>query len=143
MGLLKQQQQQHTAGYCMAFCYISCACSCLQHQHPQLVSNPEAVSHNERACLLVVDSCSSAELSSCVSQNCSAVRAADFTERAFGRELLAALEVAPPAALPVVGAKGRIRRSRAYPVFANSRGEVTAYDAHGKLQWQVRRRCCP
>lgn len=62
---------------------------------------------------------------------------ADFTERAFGRELLAALEVAPPTALPVVGARGRVRRSRAHPVFANSRGEITAYDAHGKLQWQV------
>jgi hypothetical protein len=66
---------------------------------------------------------------------------ADFTERAFGRELLAALEVAPPTALPVVGARGHIRRSHAHPVFANSRGEITAYDAHGKLQWQVRR-CC-
>ena len=65
----------------------------------------------------------------------------DFTERAFGRELLAALEVAPPTALPVVGARGHVRRSRAHPVFANSRGEITAYDAHGKLQWQVRRGC--
>lgn len=62
---------------------------------------------------------------------------ADFMERAFGRELLAALEIAPPAALPVVGARGRVRRSRAWPVFANSRGEVTAYDEHGNLQWQV------
>jgi len=63
----------------------------------------------------------------------------DFTERAFGRELLAALEVAPPTALPVVGAKGHVRRSRSWPIFANSRGEVTAYDAHGALQWQASR----
>lgn len=49
----------------------------------------------------------------------------------------AGVEVAPPTALPVVGRRGRVRRSRAWPVFANSRGEVTAYDSGGELQWQI------
>lgn len=61
----------------------------------------------------------------------------------FGEELrserwqLAAIEVAAPTALPVVGRKGHVRRSRSWPIFANSRGEVSAYDASGALQWQV------
>lgn len=61
----------------------------------------------------------------------------------FGEDLrserwqLAAIEVAAPTALPVVGRKGHVRRSRSWPIFANSRGEVSAYDASGALQWQV------
>lgn len=47
------------------------------------------------------------------------------------------VEVAPPTALPVVGRRGHVRRSRAWPIFANSRGDVTAYDSAGELQWQV------
>jgi len=60
-----------------------------------------------------------------------------FAEQTFGRDLLASLEVAPPALLPAPGARGHIRRSRGQAVFMNSRGEVTAYSPHGQLAWQV------
>ena len=63
-----------------------------------------------------------------------------YAEQMFGRDLLAALEVAPPALLPVPGPHGKVRRSRGYAVFLNSRGEVTAYNPRGRLEWQVRAR---
>lgn len=67
------------------------------------------------------------------------MRAAGFEEDPGSQ--MASIEVAPPTALPVVGRQGHVRRSRAWPVFANSRGEVSAYDAAGALQWQVPPTC--
>ena len=61
-----------------------------------------------------------------------------FAEQAFGRALLAPMEVAPPALLPAPGARGHVRRSRGSATFLNSRGEVTCYSPAGALEWQVR-----
>ena len=61
-----------------------------------------------------------------------------FAEQAFGRDLLATIEVAPPALLPAPGPRGRVRRNRGFATFLNSRGEVTCYSPAGALEWQVR-----
>lgn len=61
-----------------------------------------------------------------------------FAEQAFGRDLLATIEVAPPALLPAPGPRGHVRGNRGFATFLNSRGEVTCYSPAGDLEWQVR-----
>ncbi|KAK9806239.1 hypothetical protein WJX72_006852 [[Myrmecia] bisecta] len=67
--------------------------------------------------------------------------ASSFGHGALGgrnyQEMLAPVEVAPPAFLPTPGKHGHIWRSHGLAVFLNSRGEVTAYDPHGTKMWQV------
>ncbi|EIE27009.1 hypothetical protein COCSUDRAFT_83568 [Coccomyxa subellipsoidea C-169] len=46
------------------------------------------------------------------------------------------LEVAPPAFLPVPGPRGLYQQGHGLAAFLNSRGEVTAYNAHGERLWQ-------
>ena len=53
--------------------------------------------------------------------------------------MLANIEVAPPTVLPIAGAHGHVRRNRGYAVFLTSRGEVTAYNPRGRMEWQVTR----
>jgi hypothetical protein len=48
------------------------------------------------------------------------------------------LQVAPPAFLPVPGPRGLYQQGHGLAIFLNSRGEVTAYSAHGEHIWQVR-----
>ena len=62
-----------------------------------------------------------------------------FQQQVYGRDLLANTEVAPPAMLPIAGAHGHVRRNRGHAAFLNSRGEVTAYNPRGHMEWQVRR----
>ena len=47
------------------------------------------------------------------------------------------VQVAPPAFLPVPGSQGLYQQGHGLAAFLNSRGEVTAYDAHGEQMWQV------
>eukprot|EP00887_Chlorella_sp_A99_P007059 scaffold2.g7059.t1 len=51
--------------------------------------------------------------------------------------LLSPVEVAPPVVLPIPGQHGKYRGHKALAVFLNSRGELTAYSANGKLLWQT------
>ena len=46
-------------------------------------------------------------------------------------------QVAPPAFLPVPGPRGLYQQGHGLAAFLNSRGEVTAYNAHGERLWQV------
>ena len=62
-----------------------------------------------------------------------------FQQQVYGRDMLANMEVAPPAVLPIAGAHGHVRRNRGYAAFLNSRGEVTAYNPRGQVEWQVTR----
>eukprot|EP00803_Ostreobium_quekettii_P002515 evm.model.scf_113.4 EVM.evm.TU.scf_113.4 scf_113:72029-79810(+) len=51
-----------------------------------------------------------------------------------------AIQVGPPAILPVPSSTGHYRhghRQRSYALFHNSRGELTALNANGNKQWQV------
>ncbi len=69
----------------------------------------------------------------------SSVSRAVFQQQVYGRDMLANMEVAPPAVLPIAGAHGHVRRNRGYAAFLNSRGEVTAYNPRGHVEWQVSR----
>ena len=48
-----------------------------------------------------------------------------------------AVQIAPPAFLPVPGSLGLYQQGHGLTVFLNSRGEATAYDPHGEQMWQV------
>ncbi|KAK9849529.1 hypothetical protein WJX84_006867 [Apatococcus fuscideae] len=50
---------------------------------------------------------------------------------------LAPVEVAPPAILPIAERGGKLRSDSGLAVFLTSRGEGTAYTAHGHAAWQV------